>query len=403
MAYRFTLPGQVKELRRSFVREIAPDVFMLEGYISDYFLLKPASSNIFLLRDEDTLVMLDTGLYPFYRERVLELMRKFRRDGAKRLVLLLTQGHFDHAGNIDIIRESGFSQWSFLLPEPEREVLDFLPNFMEDFQALDQMYDIFQPFEYSGPLAVVKLASRINHNLALSLLKQHFRIFFSGIDNMAGELTPLRLEEKVTRSFGGVELDGWELGRLFLIHDASHTPGHISLYDAENRLLISGDVTVEINPAFYYSSLDRCIEACGRFRSMAEAGYVELATDSHRSPTFLPQVFEKFGFDPLHPVQVGDVARGKEECSAFFRMFEDYYSRLREGVLEAHSRLGESTVPQIVEEMGGMEDPYIKMKRAMKFWRLPSRMDVLVAVVLREVGARWRREGGEVLFLPAKS
>src|SRR4030042_4213646 len=101
MAYKLTVPGQEKELRRSFTREIAPDVWMLEGYISDYFLLKPASSNVFLLRDGDSLLMLDTGTYPFYRARMLELMRRYRADGVKRINLMLTQGHFDHASNND--------------------------------------------------------------------------------------------------------------------------------------------------------------------------------------------------------------------------------------------------------------------------------------------------------------
>jgi len=129
VSYKLTLPGQEKELRRSFTREIAPDVWMLEGYISDYFLLKPASCNVFMLRDGDSLLVLDTGTYPFYRERMLEVMRRYRADGVKKVDLVLTQGHFDHASNNDVIRESGL-EWSFLLQEPEAGVLDFFSDWM---------------------------------------------------------------------------------------------------------------------------------------------------------------------------------------------------------------------------------------------------------------------------------
>ena len=399
MSYKLTVPGQEKELRRSFVREIAPDVWMLEGYISDYFLLKPASSNVFILRDGDSLLILDTGTYPFYRERMLDLMRRYKKDGVKRVDLMLTQGHFDHASNNDVICESGL-EWRFLLQEPEAGVLDFFTDWMTDFRDLEQLYNIYSLFDARGITAPVNLASRVSVGLARAVLQANFKLMFMGIDSLSSRATILPNAAKVKRSFGSVELEGWEVGRFFAIHDASHTAGHISLYDPENKLLLSGDVTVEINPAFYYSSFDRCISACGKFRRMAEEGYIELATDSHRSTTFFPDVMNSLKLTPFDDMEMVDMARGREECARFFGAFEDFYSRLRDDVLAAHARTGEATIPEITEEMRSIDEPANNLRKAMKFQRIPGRLDVLVAVVLKEAGAVSRREGERVLFSP---
>jgi len=120
MSYRLTVPGQEKELRRSFTREIVPDVWMLEGYISDFFLLKPASSNVFLLRDGDSLLILDTGTYPFYRERMLETLmatatffRPLGTEQQQEVVRLFT--HERYPAGHPIIHEGARSGGFFLI------------------------------------------------------------------------------------------------------------------------------------------------------------------------------------------------------------------------------------------------------------------------------------------------
>jgi glyoxylase-like metal-dependent hydrolase (beta-lactamase superfamily II) len=403
MAYKGLLPyipGLDKELKRSRVLELTDDVWMLEGYISNDFLFKPASSNIFMLRDGDTLLILDTGTYPIYRERMLEIMRMYRKDGVKRLVLMVTQGHFDHACNNDVILESGFSEWSFLLTEPERKVIEFLPDWMRDWRDLEEYYDPYAMFPARGSTAVINLAGRLSTALARSLLRANFAMLFRGVRTLAEKAEILYLKDRVERRFGDVTLTGWEVGRFFAVHDASHTPGHISLYDAEKKLMLSGDVTIEINPAFFYSSLDRCIDYCSRFRRMAEQGFIELASDSHRTSTFFPLVYEQFGMEPLHEIQLVDAARGREECIAFFEVLGGFYSILKREVMEAHSRVGEATVLEIMEEMSASPDPAVKLKMAMSFPKFPNRPEVMVARVLKDTGARRRIEKKRILFSP---
>lgn len=404
MAYKGLLPyvpGLDKELRRSQVTEIADDVWMIGGYISNNFLFKPASSNIFLLRDGDSLLVLDTGTYPCYREPMLEIIRRYKADGVKRLVLMVTQGHFDHACNNDVVLESGLADWSFLLPQPEVEVIDMLSNWMQDWRDLEEYYDVYAMFGLKGPTAVVNLANRISPGLARAILRSNFKMLFRGVRTLADKAEILPLSGRVKKQFGSVELEGWEVGRFFAVHDASHTPGHISIYDPEKKLMLSGDVTVEINPPFFYSSLDRCIEMCDRYRCMAEEGYIELASDSHRSSVFFPPVFEEYGLEPFDPVQLVDVARGGEECAAFFRCLGDFYKASKREVLAAHSHIGEATLPEILEEFSGSRDPAAVMRSSMTFPDFPNRPDVLVAVVLKEASAPRRKEGKRIIFTPS--
>lgn len=401
MSYRLTMPGQEKELSRSFVREIAEDVWMVEGYVSSIFLLKPASSNTFILRDGDTVLVVDPGLYPFYRGRILELVEKFRRGGAKRVVLTVTQGHFDHVGNNDVLLETGFADRRFVLAEPELPTIDLLEDFMRDLDDLAELYDVYSVLD-GRVTSVVKAASRVSPRLARAIFKAHFKALFAGLGTMKDRVEVLPLDGKEKRVFGSVELEGWALGRFFLVHDGSHSPGHISIYDGKTGFLMSGDVTVEINPAFYYSSLDRCIETAGKYRAMAEEGFIELASDSHRSPTFLPSLYERWSMEPISDIQLVDAARGGRQCAEFFGFFEEYFSQLKQTVLEVHRGLGEATIPQIVEGLGSAHNPAIDFKKAMVFEKIPSRMDVLVATVLREAGAPRVPGGNGAVFSPVE-
>jgi glyoxylase-like metal-dependent hydrolase (beta-lactamase superfamily II) len=390
-----------RELERSTVVEIAPDVWMLEGYLGDEFLTRPPSSNVYVLRDGDSLLLLDSGKHAFYRERILQIIDRCRADGVKRITLMLTQGHFDHAFNNDVVLETGLP-WQFLLPAPEVGRLDFAEDALQDLVMLGEYEDVLTTmFSWSRETAPVRVVEKISRSLARKLLRFSFTRLMGGARTLTDRAQILSLESRVKRRFGSVELQGWEVGRFFAVHDASHTPGHISLYDPENKLLLAGDVTVEINPAFFYTSMRACTEAAGWFRRMAEEGLVELAADSHRSKTFFPELFEKYRMEPLHETQLADAVRGKDACAAFFGTFEDYYRMLQEEVISAHRRIGPSTVGEIVEELRASPAPAVRLKCGLKWPAFPSRMDVLVASVLKEAGVTPERQGNRIVLPPA--
>lgn len=397
------IPRLTNELKRSRVIEIAPDIWMLEGYISTDFFKKPPSSNCFILRDDDMVLLVDTGTYPFYRDTILKILRRYKRDGAKKLVLMLTQGHFDHVCNNDVILEAGYDDVQFLLPEAEISTIDLSGHWNGEFVELMEYYNPFQMMPMVWPTMAINLASRKSTELARKLLKLTTARLFRGINTLANQAKILSNDSRVKKKFGEVKFQGWEIGRFFVIHDATHSPGHCSFYDPKFEVFLTGDATLEINPPFFNSSMNQCIKMAGKFRRFAEEGYVKLATDAHRSTIWSARLAEELKYEPLHRVQTLDMAHGKKECATFYGFFEDYYIGLKTEVLKALAKLGEATVPQLVEEFKASSDPRARFKAALKFPRLPSRLDVLVANVLKEAEAPRRKEADKIVFSPPES
>ncbi len=400
MAFKGLFPKlhPIKELKNSRLMEIAPDVWEIEGYISTQFFIKPASSNIFIFKDNDDVLLLDTGLYPYYRKIIIDVLSKFKSQGAKNLTLLVSQGHFDHVANNDVILEAGYDNVRFLLPKIELGTIDLFNHFTGDFEELENYYN-----PYSMLPLPVKMASKISIKFARSLIVRMTKKLFNGIETLVDKAELLSMDSRVTKKIGEVEFMGWDVGRFFAIHDGAHSPGHISLYDPKNKLLMTGDSTIEINPPFFNSRLVKCIELMEKFRKIAEQGYVNIAIDSHHSSTYFRKIFDKFNIDPLHPIQIADLAHGKDECVAYFTMFENYYRDLKDEILAALSNLKEATIPELVKEFKKSDNEAVKMKIAMKFPNFPSRLDVLIAVVLDELKVPYRRKGKKVIFTSISS
>ncbi len=395
-----TSKNLLKELQQSSVREIAKDVWLIEGYLGDNFLNVPPSSNCYMMRDGDAMYIVDTGYYPLYRARMIDIINRYKKEGVKRVVLMLTQGHFDHASNNVILEECGLP-WQFLLPEPEVKTINFLDNFLEDIESIGEYEDVFTTmFPMKGQMMALRAANAVSTKLAKKLLSLSIGQIMGGIKTLADKATILYLKDRVTKRFGNTELIGWETGRFFIIHDAAHTPGHISVYDPENKMLLTGDVTIEINPAFFYSSVGKLIEASKAFADITKDGFVELVADSHRSKTFTSMLYEKHKINILHETQLGDEIRGKDKCEAFLRTFHKYYSDLKKGVGDAHARVGAAEVKDIVEELNALPNAAVQFKKALFFPDFPSRMDVLVAEILKETGVKPRREGNKILLAP---
>ena len=89
---------------------------------------------------------------------------------------------------------------------------------------------------------------------------------------------------------------------------------------------------------------------------------------------------------------------GRDDCVRFYDFFERYHRALKDETLKALARLGEVTVPEIVEEFKASKNPYAQFKAAAVFPDLPSRIEVMVANVLKENKATRRIEGDRILF-----
>ena len=135
---------------------------------------------------------------------------------------------------------------------------------------------------------------------------------------------------------------------------------------------------------------------------MAEAGHVLMATDSHRSSRWWHGFLSGQGLEPIDPVELVDVARGKEECTDFYRMWVNYFSALKQETLMAHLRIGEATVPEIVEELRKSTNKNMLFKLGLAKSGAFSNPGIFVAEILAENRTlRWI-DGERMLFVPSE-
>ena len=419
----FCNPQMLEDLEKCRVLEIAEDVWELEGYAGTNFFLEPPSGNIFILRDGDLVLLMDTGHHGFFRSRLLEVLTRFRREGARELVLLLSHGHWDHGKNNDIIFEAGYEKTRFLLPEPELTTLDIPRHMQADLDKVREYYDPLQLItpglksyiEWARNFPEFKddryqEAWRVIESLPEEYDPKAARVAYRHLleDVLCPDLKsylidraePLALADRKKLKLSGVELTGWTIGRFFIWHDASQSPGHVCVYDPRNKLMITGDATLEINPPFFDCDFNACIETCRKSLRLAGSGHVEMATDCHRSSQWWARSFSAWGCQPLAPIQLVDVARGRDECVAFYEMWVEYFTTLREEVLTAHFRIGEADVHEIAEELRKSKNKNTVFKLSLSLPYIPSVPETLVAKVLAENGASMRVEGDRILFRP---
>ena len=419
----FCNPDMLTRLENTFVKEIAPDIWMIQGFWPQMFTLEPPSGNIFVMRDGDMVLLMDTGHHPFYRSRILEILKKFVKEGATELVLVMSHGHWDHGKSNDVIYEAGYKKVRFLLPEIEFATLDITKHMAgvmakayeyydpcagmaDGFQMMVEWAKRFPEFnepQYQDTWAIIKsLPAEYDSQKTFEAYKSLLsNVWCPDLKSyILDRAEPLLMNNRVKRKYGRTFVQGWPLGRFFLIHDASHSPGHISIYDPLNKFIITGDATVEINPPFIDNCLSNSIEISRVCLQMAEDGYITMATDAHRTSQWAKSL-ELWGLQPLAPVELVDVARGKEECVALFRMFYEYFSTLWDEVITAHAAIGEATVAEILAQLGKSASKYVKFKLGLKPPSVPVKPENLVAVVLKETGAGRRVVKDRILFTPA--
>jgi hypothetical protein len=336
---------------------------------------------------------------------------------------MLSHGHWDHGKNNDIIYEAGYESARFLLPEPETFTINIPSHMLGDWEKVMEYFDPgvimpdgFRAFvqwaenfpEYHDPQyqETWKIINALPPEYDRTKTRAAWESLLTNVlcpdlsTYMADKAELLSLESREKRFFGDVEFLGWPVGRFFAIHDASQSPGHICIYDPLNKLMITGDATLEINPPFFDCDFNACIDICEKCLRMAEQGHILLATDCHRTSQWWPRSFAAWGLEPLDPVQLIDVARGQDECVAFYRMWIDYFTELKEETLLAHSRIGEATVPEIVEELQKSMNKSMMFKLGLTLPHIPSSPGMLVAKILAESHASRRVDGERILFTP---
>ena len=166
-------------------KEIAPHVHQLQiGFVNTYAIETP----------DGNWVLVDTGIKPGYA-LVKGLEKQF---GKPPVAIVLTHGHFDHAANALQLA----NEWDVKIHAHRRE---------SPYLTGDEAYPPFDP-TVGGALAFM------------------CRFFPSPIYDFGDRLQPMP-------DGGELEfLPGWKI-----IETPGHTPGHVSLWDAETKTVLAGD------------------------------------------------------------------------------------------------------------------------------------------------------------------
>ena len=64
LCHPFCNPQMFKDLEKTRVVEIAPDIWELEGYAGTTFFFEPPSGNIFIMRDGDLVLLMHKKAMP---------------------------------------------------------------------------------------------------------------------------------------------------------------------------------------------------------------------------------------------------------------------------------------------------------------------------------------------------
>jgi len=313
--------------------KIATDFFMFRGGI-EMTEAPPSYCNTYLLRDEDMLVLYDTSAFEDIRKEMLKVIKKYE-DACSKFYLIIGHADPDHVLNNDVINDVKIREKHFLVHEAA----------------------------FGGPYAG----------------------FLEGAK-------PLVDSERETVTIGDTTLQGWKLGNIYLIHDGSHVPEHLCLYDKKRKALLVGDLTLEANPMMN-SKTSGLIEYCDKFSRMAEGDHIEIVGDGHRSRDAYEQAFQKYNVNHFTQLQTSDYIQGKDAIIEFFRGFSGYYREIRDTILDVHKNLGRATIEEIVGVLKKSDSQAVQMKLKLDAPRFLSWIEISVASILREAGISEENKG----------
>lgn len=171
-------------------------------------------------KETNECVLIDTGM-PKSAEEIKEMLQERFGEDVRPKAIVLTHGHFDHAGSVAELLE----EWSVPVYAHERE-LPYLTG-KKDYPPGDPNVD-------SG--LVAKMSPMFpNHGIDISAYVQ-------------------KLPEDGTVP----SLPDWKW-----IHTPGHTPGHISLFREQDGTLIAGDVFVTVKQESLYKVMTQMQEISG--------------------------------------------------------------------------------------------------------------------------------------------
>ncbi|MHB8894973.1 MAG: MBL fold metallo-hydrolase [Candidatus Geothermincolia bacterium] len=173
----------------------------------------PSPANSFMIKDADGAVLIDAGCgFPECYQKIREFLAGHGLQPSDVHTVLLSHAHPDHMGAMPFLLEES-SPRIFLHPLEK--------PLAADNSLLNVSFDMSHISEY--------YADMLGGAEGADILD-----YFSTLCPMGAAVATDTMEDGDVLDLAG--------RRLEVIHTPGHAPGHVSLYDRENRLLLSGDV-----------------------------------------------------------------------------------------------------------------------------------------------------------------
>jgi len=196
----------------------------------------PASANVFAIKDEEGLILIDVGCgLPRFTKKLFEKMSAFKLNLEEVHTILISHAHPDHMGAMEEILAR--------LRKRDPKQLQILINEIEKESALN--------------------IDLLNASFDVGLVKQHFQ---SGVEerfkgkfdiNSNFEVLckmaqlPRECELRTIKENEVLKLGAY---KFKVLTTPGHAPGHTSFYEVNRKFLLSGDLIGEKGTAWYSPS-----------------------------------------------------------------------------------------------------------------------------------------------------
>jgi len=285
---------------------IMEDVLMCPGNYKVNCFFQPFVPNSFVVKEEDTLFVVDTGAGKEMREVLLMAVDQIRKN-TKKLVLINTHAHVDHVSNNKAIMEiEGFEEKHHIAHEAGAELFrDQYRYFLNIHNKLDTYFDVFEgpppPWRFFTRLLSIGSRQKNLDRMVRSVLKKYEPIEPSAetveylkrddmnlVEIGDGNVEEIKMSSNVVSiDLGPRTLKGWKYDDVVIWAEESHSPDHVMILFPEKKFLIAGDLTIDLFPMYpNHLKSELSIRNMSAIKDLAAEEIVTTLADGHHEGVF---------------------------------------------------------------------------------------------------------------------